>query len=520
MGINNKWTEAEIELLKSWVGKKHLQQIIEEWNAVAKKNGWCLRGANGLKVKATRLFKSKTIRPDKDNWSMATVARRLEINPDRIQKWIELGLKVSQFSYDEGNRPHITCISRRNLKKFALSTPEQFWGIDPKRLSKILNDSAASKAITTATAQPTVGRAITVVRLDTGDVFKSARSAAVEFSIEEKNTREKSIRILILNCCKRDTPLRNGTDWAQLDYPVYWVPIAIREEFNQLAGKALYELYLQLRSLNGYSKTSCLVVAARIAVQITLWAYRRNIREKLKNKELTPKQIIIEYWQERWINSVKEFLALSPQQGWRRIVGSLKRRVYKTFAYFLGYDRGTIDLHLEEFALFWMEKQTKRYLEKSCLPTDYQAKTVLEQADLFAFIYGAILTKLEIKPDVLVEIPTLKAWQYIDRKNLSKNSISVDLSGIESKEFDNRTIAISNKLAVKNNDYEQYYVDFINYIEKSVSAQEHEILKLYLDLKLEEASDREVASAMNIRENDVLKIEQKIKYLAKQYATV
>jgi hypothetical protein len=382
MAKHNIWTEPEIDLLKSWVGKKPIQQIQEEWNAVAKKKGWRERSRHGINVKANRLFKGIGFGTTRDGWSIHALARALDITHTRVIKWQRKGLEIKGYSHD-ACRPHVTAISRRDLKVFALAYPECFHSIDPKRLSKVFRDREYVHLIG-STEINYRGFAITIVRLDSGSVYQSVAAAGANLNLSP---------VTILDCANRDTPMRNGMDWARLDYPIYLVPRTIRDEFNQVAGKALYELYLQLRSVDGYSKTSCLIVAGRIAVQITLWAFNKNIKQKTRGEDLSPKQMIVRFWQEKWLELINAFLPLSGQQSWRKITSVVKHRAYSAFVRFLGCDRRRLDLYLEEY----------------------------------------------------------------------------------------------------------------------------EILKLYLDLKLEECSDREVASAMNIAIGDVEKIEQKIKYLASTY---
>lgn len=503
MAKHNVWTEAEIELLKSWVGKKPLQQIQQEWNAIAIKKGWRERSKWGIEVKLKRLCVGRGIGTTRDGWSIRSLARALDITHTRIIKWQQKGLEIIDYNHDAHGRPHITAITRRNLKVFALAHPEHFADIDPKRLKAVFKDKKYISLCTNAT--PLHGRTIAVVRLDCGDVYWSAAVAGDNLNLSSTT---------IFDCCNRDTSMRNGMDWARLDYPVYIVPRAVRNEFNQLAGKALYELYLQLRSLDGYSKTSCLIVAGRIAVQITLWAFNRNIKEEKKGIALSSKQVIIEYWQTRWLENIQLFLPKTPSQSWDCVFKSAKRLAYSAFARWLKFDNNLLDTHLEEFALHWIEEQTKRYLKTSYLPKNYQPTTQLEQADLWAFIFSSNIARIQIRENVFYRLIILKAWQYIDRTNLVEN-ITVDLTS----EYSSVQREASQKLVVINNDYQQYYAHFVDYIQKSVNSKEYEMLKLYLDLKLEEASDREIATALNCVEDDVLKIELHIKYLATQYAT-
>ncbi len=299
---SNPWSIEELDKLRSLIGVKPLQQIKQEWNELAKKNLWGDRTDDALQVKlcheARKLGKSR--KATANNWSMTDLAKLLDIPVDRIRNWYRLGIDRKNYSFD-GDRYHKTAISRKELKRFATAHPEEFWGIAQVKLSKIFNDSSLAKAIALSVEQPTVGRPITVIRLDTGDVYCSAKSAATALNLGASGKNN------ILKQLKRETPNRLGMEFARIDYPLYWVPLAVRAEFNMIAGKVFYEIYLQLRDLDGYSKLSCQIVAGRIAVQITLFTFRRNLKEQVKGVELSSKKVVANFWQTRILKNLTEF---------------------------------------------------------------------------------------------------------------------------------------------------------------------------------------------------------------------
>ena len=527
------WSNEEIDYLRSLIGKKQLVQIKATWNDIAKRKGWSERSHIALEVIFTRLCRKvgTSRRTTADNWSNKDLARLLDIPVDRIEVWIEKGLTLAVKAK---NAHFKNAIARRDLKKFALSNPDLFWGIDKTKLSKALGDSKLAKYIHETVRQPTVGRPMTIVRLDTGEVYRSAKNAATVLNLGAAG------KTAILNQLKRDTPMRNGMEFARIDYPLYWVPLVARAEFNMLAGKIFYEIYLQLRSLDGYSKTSCQIVAERMAVQITLFVFRRNIKEELKGESLTPKQAMIDFWQSYILNNLHKFTTLTKQQMWQKIVGVIKGNAYKTFFILLpNATSKQLQLYLEEYAYYFIEKQTKTYFKREYLPTGYRPTSVLETADLFHYIYQSVYARVEIKENCFEPLVKLNAWQYIKKEIYSK-ARSADLSGTgmvtcerDSKfQFAANTRAISSHGESGNflggcspqKDFQESSAtrqldDLLAYIESlpTVSQSQAQVFRLYVDLKLEEASDRTIAKTLSITEEEVREVALKLSDFGKEF---
>lgn len=516
--MSNPWSDEEIALLKSWIGKKPLGLIQREWKLIAKKKGWHERSDEAIHVKFGRLCRELGVseKAKHDNLSMYELSRQLDIPFDRVREWRRLGLKAFESGIDVDGRSHVIAISRKNLREFAIFHPEQFWGIDRHKLSKALGDSKLAKHIHETVEQPTVGRTITVIRLDTGDVYRSARSAALALNLGSNGKGN------ILRCLQRDTPMRNGMDFARIDYPVYWVPLAIREEFNQLAGHVFYEIYLQLKDLDGYSKTSCQIVAGRMAVQITQFAFKRNLKEANKGMELTPKQITVEFWTTRFITTLKNFLELDRQQGWNKIASAIKGWAYREFYKLLPASQKQLQLHLEEYALWYIQRATEGFFKRSYLPKNYQPKNKLEIADLYTYIYGSIIASVEIRPDLVVLLVHLLTWRYKEKMGLIGRERTADLSGagLDEDQSDRsfQYHAQSRAIAAAPNDAAQLLDDLVEFIKHQPLSNEYrDRLQLYIAMKLEDASDGEIAAAMGIGEGEVRSMEAKLKAMAVKF---
>ncbi len=504
------WSEPELELLKSWIGVKPLQQVLQDWNSIARERGWPERSNNGIHIKFSRSARlpggSRSVKTTQDNLSMCDLAKSLDIPNDRIRKWVRLGLTRQEYGHAADNRPHKTAIARSNLREFAASHPEEFWGIDPKKLSKALGDPKLARKIHKTVDQPTVGRPITVIRLDDGEVYKSAKHASATVSIPKH---------VILHVCKRETPARGGSDWCQLDYPVFWVPLSVREEFNFLAGKLLYEIYIQFQKLDGFTKLCCVVVAARIAVQITLATFRKRDRQVINGEKLTPKEIIADFYQKRILEQMTMFLGLDQRQGWQRIVGKIKYMAYSTFRSMLPKDTSAqIQAYLEEFAMQWIQDYSKYFLKNSYLPTGYKVNNKLEIADFYTSAYASPYATIDLGEKGKLLLLRVKAYRYILKHYALPLTADLSGTGMEDDSLD-RGLSYRAQVAASTNDAPQQedaaalLDELLGYVEKTVSKQECDRIKLYVSLKLEECSDKEIAKVMGLREPEVTKIAQR-----------
>ena len=509
--IQDPWSKEEVGLLEKWAGKKPLAQIQREWNGIAIKHGWQQRSEDAIHVKFNRLCRKlgRSQVPDSDNLSMQQIARRLDIPINRVQKWKSLGLNVKEFNCDSGGRAHITAIAKSDLRAFATLHPEEFWGIERVQLSKALGDSKLAGHIHATVVQPTSGRTITVIRLDTGDVYRSARNAAATLNIGNPSTVKQNI----LRNCQRDSPMRNGMDFARLDYPVYWVPMSVRDEFNWLAGSVFYEIYLQLHKLYVYKKTSITIVAGRLAVQITRIAFRKNLKQSQAGEELTPKQVLVEYWQERFLSNINTFAAMNQQQGWSKLLKTAKGVAYSVFSWMRpNLQMKQRDWYLEEFGLWYINYASRYFFRSSYLPQNYKPTTQLEIADFFAAMYSSLFAWVEVKGNRWL-LGRVLAMGYIN-KHLPQGERLLDMSDTG---IDEETIGLSREVNTKaNKTGEVELLDNLLEFLKSqpVSQAKRDSYEMYIAMKLEDASDSEIASTMGVSVGEVARIAESIKTLA------
>lgn len=505
------WSKEEVDYLQSLIGKKQETQITRSWNAIAKKRGWPTRSAESIRVKLGRICTSlKQSRIAKyDNWTMYELSRQLDVPNDRVRQWHRQGLKRERCSRAT------TAIRKVDLAMFAALHPEEFWGIDPKYLGKVLGDTKLAKYIERTVEQPTVGRPMTVVRLDTGDIYRSAKQAACQLNIGKH---------VVLDVCGRDTPARNGMDFARLDYPIYWVPWAVREEFNELAGKLLYELYLELKDLGGYKKTSVLIVAGRMAVQIALTAFRRRHREARAGADLTPEEELAEYWKQYFLKNLKLFLTLDQQQSWRQVLSRSKGVAYKIFQTYLPTStQRELSLYLEEYGLYYIEKATQYFFRNSYLPKNYNPSSPLEVADFFAFMYSATVANVYVGLRI-IKLAILLAIRYIEQQILPQGR-TADLSGtgLDEDENDRGFQLTANSAITRSIDQQcdtQHPLDaLLSYIAlvPNVSREQCDRYQLYIDLKLEDCSDTEIANVLSISKSEVVQIEFELREFATEF---
>ena len=183
-------------------------KIYTDWNTVAKERGWKLRPRYQISSKAQRLVKTepklrdcyiegrgptrKSIHVLKDNWSLKDLKRILGIRRyGRVWRWV--------------HHKKYYAVSRKALRKFAYQHPEEFWGIKQRDLRRVLPKPLADKIYKiNRERQPTNGRPIPVVRLDTGDVYRSGTAAATALSL---NTTR------LIECAKSNKSMPNGVDF-------------------------------------------------------------------------------------------------------------------------------------------------------------------------------------------------------------------------------------------------------------------------------------------------------------------
>ena len=509
---SDEWTKEENLELIALIGRFQRLQIIEGWNDIATEKGFPLRSLEGVKIQYDRLarkfgFSRKAIL---DNWTLRELGRQLDVPTDRVERWIELGLKHEKV----GSYNRLTAISRKSFKAFAVAQPGQMWGIELNRLTKALGDRQLAKEIHAVADQPTCGRAIVVVRLDKAEVYKSARSAACTLKPEKWIAMKTSI----LRTCKKNTPMRNGMDFVQLDYPVYWVPMVYRDEFNQIAGRLLYEIHAELKPVHGYRKTTCAIVAARLAVQITLIIFRRRLKDAEEGKEFLGVDYWIKFWKLQFLNKFHKYVELQSSQMFPVLLSSIKSFTYKYIKNLLAehgiYEHSRVNEFLDDYASSFIENGIKVFYNRSFLPRYYQPSDRIGTADLYAFIESMFWTRLEFGRDdqkIITRVGIARAKEYFYKFVLPLKS-TYDLSGTGSN--------LETALATDRGESEHLLDSFVHYIIglHYLTATQKEECELFIGLKLEDASNEEIAMAMNISPKRVREIESEIQVLARRYA--
>ncbi len=524
------WSEEELEQLQKWIGKKPLNLIVEDWNKIAKRKGWQQRSEDSLKVKATRVAAKQrgSVKPVRDNWESLHLSRLLGVSADKVRNWRRRGI----IEYTKLARNQ-TAISRKQLKAFAIAHPEELGGIDPKKLRRVLKDGKLVKAILTVTDNaPRIGRKITVIRLDTGDVYPSARQAAAAIAPMIGRSIQATKKN-ILCTSKSDCPMSNGMDFYQLDYPIFWVSIDIRDDFNQLAGLLLYRIYQDLKDVTGYQKKSCLIVAARIAVEITRKVFHirawnnGNLKDHFvgdKKKE-TVELSLAEFYREIFFKKLIHIFKTNQSLVLQKITSILRRRLFTKFLAISQGNQITAEEYFFDFVSYFFEGQRARY-DKGFLPIGHQPSNKLEHADVWTNIYNCLNSIIKVgkkendteKQVFLINIiffhfcrtrkigcffnssPTYKETPF--QENLKRHQKTERT--YQTAPFDDAvSSSSSNELDT-----------ILEKVKKLYDEETFEQLSMFVALKLEDASDNEIADCLELSVSDIPKLLYKLQQAA------
>jgi hypothetical protein len=394
---NRSWLPEEDNLLRELATRLHAYQITKEWEGIAKEKGWLLRSQNAIWVRLKRLGLS--INGDTDNFSMHDFARKLGIKVDRITKWVDSEwLPTDNYGWD-GERYHIKLISKANFKRFACKYVDELWGIEERVLSRVLGDKKLAKEIFTLCRQPTTGRAITVVRLNTDEVYASSKQAG------EVNKISKTT---VLRNLFSDTPIKKVGHFVRLDYPLFLVPLEFRESFNKVAGKILLSIFEELEKIENFKKTICITISIRMAVKVAIMLHRKrlyNTKEYLELNEIS----YTDFWQNRFIEIYKKHTSITPQISIRKIKINIKNKIGW---FFNNIYKSLGDEKLEDFCNWFITKAMERYFLDSCLPENYNPKNNFETADLYSYIEGVSNIRF-IRNRKVFEIVKTYAYTYV-----------------------------------------------------------------------------------------------------------
>jgi len=164
------WEPAALLHLEQLTGFYPGPELAKRFNSQAKKQGWAQRTETAIVLKLRRQGCSR--KATLDNFTKIEMARTLQINLDRVKRWVKIGL----LPYKKVSR-NLGAISLSEFRKFADSYWQELrsvnlealaWlGVNPKTIEKV---SRLPPAFTGA-PQP-------VKRLDTGETFYSVKEAA------------------------------------------------------------------------------------------------------------------------------------------------------------------------------------------------------------------------------------------------------------------------------------------------------------------------------------------------------
>lgn len=504
-GKATDWTAEETTKLYSWIGKYTPLQIISKYQDYAKKKKWRFRTEIAIRIKLKR--SKKSVVAYQDNLSMTVLSLKLDIPMDRIERWIDKGLKYELGGNVSGKSERYSkyAISKKHLQEFAIEHCQLMWGIDWRKLGEVIANKPLARKICQAIVQPTCGRQIKLIRLDNGDIYPTAKKMAAAIGVSKGQVlkiahSESGVKI----------GKRQGLDIMQIDYPVYIVPLKIRDEFSYLVGYVFWEIYLELRSIGGESctKKECQIVGLRNAVGIVLSAFRRNLDleicdlNSVSQSELRKKSI--EYYKSFRVQLIQKFLNLSYAESYQLIANTIKRRSYQYFVFMnnpqAAYDERT------EFANDYIDRLINKYRLTEFLPESWYPKSKLEIADLFSYIFQSILFRIRVKDDKKIPVLLAKAINYIRSKKL-KLLYSAELEKFASDSPDRDSLS-------------EGYDSIVEWIDSNIqSKQDREMLKMYVALIFEGASNKEAALAMNLDPSQLNSIESMLLPLKELYTS-
>ena len=498
---NYFWSEAETDFLVNSLLKLPLKMIEQNWNDIAVQNGWKKRPNYQIRNKANLLkndprlannvFRGKgrvtRIRPTKDNWCLRDLFRILKLKKfERLRRWIyKKGLPFENINFNGSKGYYI--IKRSDLKKFALKHPEEFWGIERKNLAKVLpSDLASSLAKLNRKEQPSNGRSLPIVRLDKEEYYPSATQAA--------NALDISVSTICMSA-KTDKVLTNGMDFFRFDYPTYWIPSEVVKEFNLCASQLIYIFYTQLQDVSGYRKQSCLIVAARCAVQTTLKAFRKRRYQKDIGEEIIPQQLLVETIKDSVIKNIKFFLNCNYQDFYNKLLRILTRKIYHRFLAIAGNQDKAI-AYCEDFTSFYIENGYKAF-SRTALPLGYVPKDKLQLADCWSYIYKSVLIRVPLKNKDLEEAERLVPFYWVQFSHFCRK---YKLEVNENKTTSYLPDWQQHNPSLENTDDAKTQVqELLDKAKEKYSPQLYDRLSMLVALKLEDASDREIADCLGIK---------------------
>lgn len=139
-----RWTEFEVNVLRSLAETTPQCQIKARYNSIVVKQGLPQRSFTAIKSKCNK--DGILIRPEVETYDVPYVAKCLGVCNTTIYKWIkDFGLKATR-SRNKAYAHYY--ISHKSLRAFARKNPERFAGVDPINLFILINDKDLADQIT------------------------------------------------------------------------------------------------------------------------------------------------------------------------------------------------------------------------------------------------------------------------------------------------------------------------------------------------------------------------------------
>jgi hypothetical protein len=503
------WTEEEEARLIKWLHHKPLKLICNEWNQWAKQNNCKERPDHQIRDKVSRLksdprlkdcvFIGRTgvprIRPIKNNWSCQDLKRILKTPRfERILRWVhKKGLPYQDIG-GSGKSGYFV-IKKADLEYFAVRHPEEFWGIERQNLAKVMRPDLATKIFTiNRERQPTNGRSLPIVRLDKEEYYSSATAAATALNLNTSS---------VCKCAIADLPLKTGHDFFRYDYPQYWVPSDVREEFNSIASALIYKFYLELKNLSGFSKQSCLFVAARNAVSITLYYFRSLETAKAYDLTIKPQQVFMDCLVEKTLARIKEKINVNSRQFLTKIASTIRYRYFNSFLA-LVKSESLANQYCQDFAAYYLEQSTRYFYKNSFIPNDYQPKDRLQAADFFVAITRGLNSVVCVGKRENLKMMKLLYIHFLNF--LKKHKLIGEIKEqyfIEGYAPHETREIISCQSEETLNDSRNYLSELLTIANQKYSKDKVQKLELFVALKLEDASDNEVAECLGVSFSEV-----------------
>ncbi|WP_158516657.1 helix-turn-helix domain-containing protein [Scytonema hofmannii] len=329
----------------------------------------------------TRTAKSKGVssKASIGMWTPTDLAKTLGISYERVRSWIrhhDLKVLRREGATWRGNR---TFVCRKDFEDFAAENASLLLGIKTSRVRKVIRNKKVVERVLPIASRPRPRDAV-IVRLDTGVVYESAKDASRLLNSE---VTDKGI----LYNCSSDKPMINGMNWYRLQYPCFEVPLELKAEFLYYTGQIFYEIYLELCNIDGFTK-SCLIVAARNAVRISIGVFKKQCLQASRSQPLTPKQELARTYQSIMLQRIKKLYGRRETDCHRSLLNAIAQRVYNIFYSILKHDSKT-RYYAEEFALQLLDEQSQRFFKNEFVPKGYQPSGSLEKADYYQHLFSS-----------------------------------------------------------------------------------------------------------------------------------